>query len=125
ERRPVGLLPPWEFLAEPAHGPIEMVELEVVAALDLVVGPPLLGGAVAAGVEEPVQDGEEDGPLDGELEPPPLQELSDDGPAAGGVPEALEDQSRADVPDRDGRKSALGVLGDQEHGVRQSGTGDQ
>jgi len=78
-----------------------VVEPEVVASVDLVVLPPLLGGAVAAGVEEAMEDGEEDGPLDGELEPPALQELADDVPAAGGLPEPLEDQGRADVADRD------------------------
>ena len=58
--------------AEPANGPIQMMELEIVASVDLIVSPPLLGGAVTAGVEEPVQDGEEDGPLDGELEARPF-----------------------------------------------------
>src|SRR5262249_54743723 len=96
-----------------------------LAALDLVVGPPLLGGAVAAGVEEPVQDGEKDSPLDGELEVSSLEELLEDVPAAGGLPEPLEDQGRADVPDREGGQSAFGVLGDQQDGVGQAGTGGQ
>ena len=62
ERRLVLLLVLGQLLAEPGHGPVEVVELEVVAALDLVVRPPLVGGPVAAGGEEPVQDGEEDRP---------------------------------------------------------------
>ena len=64
-----------QLVAEPAHRPVEVVELEVVASVDLVVLPPLVGGAVAAGGEEPVQDGEEDGPLEGELEAASLEEL--------------------------------------------------
>ena len=39
ERRLVLLLVFGQFLAEPGHGPVEVMQLEVVAALDLVVGP--------------------------------------------------------------------------------------
>ena len=39
-----------QLLAEPGHGPVEVVELQRVAALDLVVRLPLVGGPVAAGV---------------------------------------------------------------------------
>ena len=92
ERRLVLLLVLGQLLAEPGHGPVEVVELEVVAALDLVVRLPLVGGPVAAGGEEAMQDGEEDGPLDVELEAASLQELLDDVPAAGLLPEPLEDQ---------------------------------
>ena len=88
-----------QLVAQPGHRPVEVMERQFVAPLDLVVIPPLLGGAVAAGVEEAVEDGEEDGPLEGELEPPALQELTDDVPAAGGLQEPVEDQGRADVPD--------------------------
>jgi hypothetical protein len=101
------------------------MELELAAALDPVILPPLLGGAVAAGVEEPVQDDEEDSPLQGELEPPALQELTDDVPAAGGLQEPVEDQGRADVPDRDGWQATLGVLGDQQDRAGQAGTGGE
>ena len=78
ERRLVLLLVLGQLLAEPGHGPVEVVELQVVAAVDLVVRPPLVGGPVAAGGEEAMQDGEEDGPLDVELEAASLQELLDD-----------------------------------------------
>jgi hypothetical protein len=125
ERCPVGLLLLGQLVAEPTHRPIQMMELEIVASVDLIVSPPLLGGAVAAGVEEPVQDSEEDGSLDGELEAPTFQQLPDDVPAAGELPEPLEDQGRADVPDRDGRQLALGVLGDQQDGTRQAGPGGE
>jgi hypothetical protein len=66
-----------------------VVELEVVAALDPVVLPPPVGGPVTARVEEAMQDGEEDGPLDVELEAASLQELLDDVATAGLVPEPL------------------------------------
>ena len=72
-----------------------------------------------------MQDGEEDGPLEGELEAPALEELPDDVPAAGGLPEPLEDQGRADVADRDGGEPALGVLGDQQDRLGQAGAGGE
>ena len=84
-----------------------------LSPFDLVARFPLVGGTIAARVEEPVEDGEEDGPLDGELEASSLQQLLDDTLAAGQLPEPLEDQGRADVPDRDGREPALGMLGEQ------------
>src|SRR5206468_5652655 len=52
ERRLVLLLAFWQLLAEPGHGPVEVMELEVVATLDLVAVPPPVGGPVAAGGEE-------------------------------------------------------------------------
>src|SRR3954453_11259254 len=97
ERRLVLLLTLGQFLSEPGHGPVEVVELEVVAALDLVVVPPLVGGPVTAGGEEAMEDGEEDRPLDVELEAASLQELLDDVAAAGLLPEPLEDEGGADA----------------------------
>ena len=101
------------------------MKLKIFAALDLVVVFPLVGSAIAAGVEEPVQDGEEDGPLDGELEAATLQQLLDHMLAASQLPEPLEDQGRADVPDRDGRELALGMLGEHEDRASQAGSGDE
>ena len=61
-----------------------------------------------------MQDGEEDGPLDVELEAASLQELLDDLLAAGLLPEPLEDEGRADAAGVDGRELALGVSGEDE-----------
>jgi hypothetical protein len=72
-----------------------VVQLEGVAALDLVVLLPLVGGPVTPGVEEAVEDGEEDCPLDVELEAAPPQELLDDASASGLLPEPLKDEGRA------------------------------
>src|SRR4051794_199469 len=97
ERRLVLLLILGQFLSEPGHGPVEVVQLEAVAALDLVVLPPPVGGPVAARGEEAMQDGQEDRPLDVELEAASLQELLDDVAAAGLLPESLEDQGGSDA----------------------------
>ncbi len=40
--------------------------------------------------------------------------------AAGQLPEPLEDQGRADVPDRDGRELALAMLGEHENRAGQA-----
>src|ERR1019366_7464380 len=85
------------------------MELQGVAACDRVVGLPLVGGAVAAGVDEAVQDGEEDGPFDVELEAASFQQLRDHLLTAGLAPESLEDEDRPDVPCGDGGELSLGV----------------
>ena len=96
--------------------------MKIFASLDLVAVFPLIGGPIAAGVEEPVQDGQEDGPLDGELEVAALQKLLDHVLTTGLLPEPLEDQGRPDASDRDGREPALGMLGEQQDGSCQAGT---
>jgi len=68
-----------------------------------------------------VQDGQEDGPLDGELEASSLQQLLDHMSATGQLPEPLGDQGRANVPDREGREPALGMLGQHEDRASQEG----
>ena len=50
ERRLVRLLVVGQLLAEPGHGPVEVVQLQQFTPVDLVVGLPLVGGSVAAGV---------------------------------------------------------------------------
>jgi hypothetical protein len=54
-----------------------VVQWEPLAAVDPVIRPPLVGGAIAAGCEEALEDGEEDGPLDVELEAASVQESLD------------------------------------------------
>ena len=125
ERRLVGLFLAWQFVAQPTHRPVEVMKLKNFASLDLVSLFPLVGCAIAAGVEEPVQDGEEDGPLHGKLEAAALENLLNHMLAAGQLPEPLEDQGRADVPDRDGRKPTLGMLGEQQDRAGQAGTRDE
>jgi len=107
KRRLVGLLGARQFVAKPALRPVEVMELKILESVDLVAPLSLIGGAIAAGVEEPVQDGQEDGPLDGELEASSLQQLLDHMLATGQLPEPLGDQGRADVPDRDDLKRGV------------------
>src|ERR1019366_9780238 len=81
-----------QLLAEPGHGPVQVMELQGVAAFDRVVGLPLVGGAVAAGVDKAVEHGEEDGPFDVEREAASFEQLPDDPLTPGLAPEPLEDE---------------------------------
>jgi hypothetical protein len=99
--------------------------LQGVAPRDLVVGPPLVGGSVAAGVEQAMEDGEEDGPLDVELEAASVQQLLDDVLAPGLLPEPLDDEGGSDASGGDGGELALGVSREEEDGLGQASARDQ
>src|SRR6185437_3109001 len=121
ERRLALLLIPRQRLTEPGHGPVQVVQLQGLTPGDLVVGPPLVGGPVAAGGEEAVQHGQEDRPLDVALEAAAVEQSLDDPPAAGLSPEPLEDEGRPDASGSDGGQSPLGMGREQEDGVGQAG----
>ena len=123
ERCLVGLLLAWQFFAQPTHRPVEVMKVKIFASIDLVTLLPLVGCAIAAGVKEPMEDGEEDGSLKGKLEKGALEKLLNHMLAAGQLPEPLEDQGRADVPYRDGREPALSMLGEQQDRAGQACTG--
>ena len=72
-----------------------------------------------------MQDGEEDGPLDVELEAASLQQLLDHPLAAGLLPEPLEDEGRPDVPGGDGGELSFGVSRQHEDGLGQARARDQ
>ena len=61
-----------------------------------------------------MEHGEEDGALDVELVAASLEELLDDVPAAGLLPEPLEDEGGADAPGGDGGELPLGVRREQQ-----------
>ena len=120
ERRLVLLLILGQLFTQPGHGSVEVMELQVVAAFDLVVRLPLVGGAVAAGVHEAMEHGEEDGALDVEFIASCIEELLDDVPAAGLLPEPLEDEGGADAPGGDGGELPLGVGREQQYRLGQA-----
>jgi hypothetical protein len=86
ERRRVLLLLGRQFLAEPRHGPIQMMQRQPLDPGDVVVGHPLLAGAVRTGHHDPVQYGGEHGALHRELEAAAGQECGDHSTAAGLFP---------------------------------------
>jgi hypothetical protein len=72
-----------------------------------------------------MQDGEEDGPLDSELEAASVEELLDDVLTPGLLPEPLEDQGGSDAAGGDGGELPLGVSREQEDGLGQARARDQ
>src|ERR1019366_1000979 len=96
ERRGAILLVFGEGLAQPGHGPVEVVQVQLAGSFDGVIVFPLFGGSVAAGGEESMQHGEGDWAFDGELKAPPLEQSSKDGINRAGLPEAREEQGRSD-----------------------------
>ena len=79
------------------HGAIEVMQREPLHPGDVVVGQPLLAGPIGAGDHDAVQDSGEDGALDGELEAAAGEQLLDHRPAAGLLPQPLEQQRAADA----------------------------
>src|SRR5271157_5587377 len=94
ERRGPLLLGFRKNLSQPSHGPVELVQVQTADAWDGVVVLPLLGGTVAAGREEAMQHGEEDGPLHGKLEAAAFEQGRQNLVDRAGLPESLEDQGR-------------------------------
>src|SRR5262249_240559 len=114
-----------QFLAEPGHGPVQVVELQGVSAHDRVVGLPLVSSAITAEMDRAVQRSEEDGPLDVEAEAASFQKLVDDLLAAGQLPEPLEDKHWPDMVTGDGDQLSLGVRHQQEDVAAQACARDQ
>jgi hypothetical protein len=56
-----------KLLAEPRHGPIEMMQFQAVDAVDAIILAPAVGGAVRAAAEQAVQHGQERRALQREL----------------------------------------------------------
>ena len=116
KRRGAGLLLGRQFLAEPGHGAVEVVQSQSLRPGDVVVGQPLLAGAVGAGDHDPVQHGGEDRPLDRDLEAAPAEQVLDYRPAPGLLPQPPEQQRRTDAPARE----PVGIAGlklRQHHGA--------
>ena len=96
-----------QFLAKPGHGAVEVMELQAIDTGDAVVAAPLIAGAVGAGDHQPVQDGKEDGSLDGKLEAATSKQFLHDLAAPCVAPQTFEQQWRADAPAGERRRAAL------------------
>ena len=101
ERRAAILLLLRQFLAQPRHRPIEMMQIEPLDAGDGVILAPAIGGAIGAAHEQPVQHGEEHRALQRKAVLALARQLRDHRPAAGLFPQPLEHQRRPDATDCD------------------------
>jgi hypothetical protein len=82
---------------QPGHGSVEVVQVQIGDAFDGIVVLPLFGGTVAAGSEEAMQHGQENGALDGKLETPVLEQALQNLVYGACLPESLEDQGWPDL----------------------------
>ena len=98
-----------EFLPQPSHGPVKVMEGEGFGAGNPVVLAPRLSSPVAARLYQAVQDRQVDGAFDIELELTTDERLAEDGLDAGLDPEAAEDEVRADGMDVCGLGATIGV----------------
>ena len=64
---------------------------------DVHVLPLLVRASIGPGLENPVQEGQIDRSVNGELETPLAQKLLQDGPDASRLPQPAEDQIRVDM----------------------------
>ena len=111
-----GLLLGRQFLAEPRHGAVEVVQGQAVHVGDGIVGQPLLAGPVRAGDHQPVQHGGKHRALDGKLEQSLGQQCLDHRLAAGLFPQAPEQQRRADPFGQHAWSVEIGLQrGEQQH----------
>ena len=114
ERRFVLLVIARKFLAEPGHGSVEVMKLQGVTSVELIIRLPFVGGSVAAGIREPMKNGEKNSSFDVEFIATSLEKLLDDMLAAGLAPEPFEDERRPDALRGDDRDLPFCVFGEEE-----------
>src|SRR5262249_44434798 len=98
---------------------------QVGDAVEGIVGLPLVGGAVAAGLQQAMEHGQEDGAFDGEGEAAVGEQVVQDGVATGLVPEALEDEHRAEALATQGGDVAGRAGGEQQRLLREASAGSE
>jgi len=84
-----------DLFSKKAHGPVQMMQLEILTAAYNQIPLPLITATVRARDKEPVQNRKKDRPFDIELELAAFQETSNSSSDLQVPPQALEDQGRA------------------------------
>jgi len=108
EGRGVLLLILSQFLAEPSHRSIKVMQIEPLDALDPIVVPPAVRRAIGAARKQAMQNGEKHGTLQREILMARAGEVLDDFPAACLPSQSFERQRRADASRRTRRRLAGG-----------------
>ena len=85
-------------LAQPGHGPVEMMKLKPLRTLDPIIVPPAIRRPIRAAAKQPVQYGQEHRPLHRKRKLALAGELLDHRPAPGLRPQPLEHKRRPDPP---------------------------
>ena len=100
-----------DLFSQPRHGPVEMLEGQVLGSWNSITLSPALGGPVAARSEKSVQHGEVNGPLHLKLITPVAEQFADDLFEAEFNPQATKNQVRANLSDgyRLGLSGRMGI----------------
>src|SRR5262249_26644245 len=97
KRRAAVLILRGQFLPEPCHGAIEVMQVEPLDPGDPIVFAPAICRAVGAADKQSVEHGEKNRPLQPKAVLARAAELLNHGPAAGLLPQPLEHQRRPDA----------------------------
>ena len=119
------MLPSRQLVAQPGHGAIHVVQLQVVGTVDQVILFPALAGAVAARGAEAVQDRQKHGALNRELEMPYRQQIAEDLLASALLPESLENERWPNALRLNHGNLAVAVRGQEQDVLRETGTGGE
>src|SRR5712692_660458 len=111
--------------SQPGHGAVEVVQLQPGGAVEGIVRLPLSGGAIAAGLEQAVQDGEEHGAFDIEAEAAVAEESADHGLPISVAPQAFEDDAGAEPLHAEGGQCAVVMGGEEERLPGEAGAGGE
>src|SRR5271169_5156456 len=85
-----------QFLAQPGHGAVEVMQIEPLGAGDIVVLHPRPTVAIRSRNEQPMQRGDEHGALDRKLERALVQQIIEDRANPQPIPDPAEQQGSAD-----------------------------
>jgi hypothetical protein len=120
-REQVAALPEERFLdgglrlSQPAHGPVKMGQLQGFGPWDADIPAPAFGRPVWARLEEAVEHGEVDGTFHRDLEAALPQQVGQEVLQAHRLPQAAEDQVRAQLPHGTGFQLTLAMGRDQPY----------
>jgi hypothetical protein len=123
ERRGCLLLRLRQRLAEPRHGPIQMMQCQRIRSCHGVALFPLLGRSIAARRRQAMQDGEEHSAFHGELELPRAQHIPEHRTHATLLPQAFEDERRTNDAGARGEGLAVSVSAQNSVLVREPAQG--
>ena len=97
-----------QFLAQPSHRPINVMQVDILDAIDCVILAPAVRRPIGAASKQAMQNGEKHRAFEREAVLAGTREVFDHLAAAGLFPQSLEYESGPDAPRRVRRNGALG-----------------
>jgi hypothetical protein len=112
-----------QFLAEPSHHSVDLMQLNVIGAGDLLIPQPYSHTrAVAAGAEQTVQDGKKHNPFHRHLKTSSAEQIRDHLREVQFLPETPENKGGADAARGHLGCRALSMSTDHHHGFGEAGS---